>query len=101
MEVTVTESNFKAEVLESEIPVLVDFWASWCAPCRMLAPVVAGIAEEKAGEIKVCKVNVDEEPVLAAAYRVSAIPTVVAFRGGQVVNTSVGFTTKEALLSLF
>ena len=101
-EITITASNFEDEVLKSEVPVLLDFWASWCGPCRMLAPVIAEIAEEQAGKIKVGKVNVDEEPVLANAFKVSSIPTVVVMKDGKVANTSVGFRPKadiEALLN--
>ncbi|MBO6010437.1 MAG: thioredoxin [Oscillospiraceae bacterium] len=101
-EITITASNFEDEVLKSEVPVLLDFWASWCGPCRMLAPVIAEIAEEQAGKIKVGKVNVDEEPVLANAFKVSSIPTVVVMKDSKVANTSVGFRPKadiEALLN--
>ena len=101
-EITITASNFEDEVLKSEIPVLLDFWASWCGPCRMLAPVIAEIAEEQAGKVKVGKINVDEEPVLANAFKVSSIPTVVVMKDGKVTNVSVGFRPKadiEALLN--
>ena len=101
-EITITASNFEDEVLKSETPVLLDFWASWCGPCRMLAPVIAEIAEEQAGKIKVGKINVDEEPVLANAFKVSSIPTVVVMKDGKVTNVSVGFRPKadiEALLN--
>ena len=100
-EITITATNFEDEVLKSEVPVLLDFWASWCGPCRMLAPVIAEIAEEQAGKIKVGKINVDEEPVLASAFKVSSIPTVVVMKDGKVTNVSVGFRPKadiEALL---
>ena len=101
-EITITASNFEDEVLKSETPVLLDFWASWCGPCRMLAPVIAEIAEEQAGKVKVGKINVDEEPVLANAFKVSSIPTVVVMKDGKVTNVSVGFRPKadiEALLN--
>jgi thioredoxin 1 len=101
-EITITATNFEDEVLKSETPVLLDFWASWCGPCRMLAPVIAEIAEEQAGKIKVGKINVDEEPVLASAFKVSSIPTVVVMKDGKVTNVSVGFRPKadiEALLN--
>ena len=100
MEVTITKNNFEAEVLRSEIPVLVDFWATWCGPCRMLAPVISEIAEEYAGTVKVGKVNVDEEPELAMQFRVESIPTVMLFREGRLVNTTVGFRPKEQITAM-
>ena len=100
MEVTITKNNFEAEVLRSEIPVLVDFWATWCGPCRMLAPVIGEIAEEYAGTVKVGKVNVDEEPELAMQFRVDSIPTVMLFKEGRLVNTTVGFRPKEQIAAM-
>ena len=100
MEITITKNNFEAEVLRSEIPVLVDFWATWCGPCRMLAPVISEIAEEYAGTVKVGKVNVDEEPELAMQFRVDSIPTVMLFREGRLVNTTVGFRPKEQIAAM-
>ena len=100
-EIILTQSNFRQEVLESDIPVLVDFWATWCGPCRMLAPTIAKIAEEQAGVVKVGKVDVDEEPELAVQYGVSSIPTLAVFKNGQRVKTSVGVQSKpmiEAML---
>lgn len=97
MEITITKDNFEAEVLKSDKPVLVDFWAPWCGPCRMLAPFLAEIAEEKGDKIKVGKVNVDEEPDLAAKYGISGIPAILLFKNGQVVDTSVGFIPKQNL----
>ena len=93
---TFTTANFNEEVLQSDIPVLVDFWASWCMPCKMLTPVIEELAEEAEG-YKVGKVNVDEEPELARQYKVMSIPTVLVFKGGQVVKQSVGVQPKEAL----
>ena len=81
-EIKLTTENFENEVMGSEIPVLVDFWASWCGPCRMLAPILEEIAKEYDGKVKVGKVNVDEEPALATAYNVSVIPTLILFKGG-------------------
>ncbi|HAC32605.1 MAG TPA: thioredoxin [Treponema sp.] len=99
MEITLTESNFEQEVLKSDKGVLVDFWASWCGPCKMLAPVVAEIAEEHP-EIKVGKVNVDDEGELAQKYGIVSIPTVMFFKDGELKKTSVGFVPKETLLDL-
>ena len=91
--------NFNSEVLESDKIVLIDFWASWCAPCRMLSPVVDEIAEEN-NQIKVCKVNVDKEGELAAAFRVSSIPMLVVIKDKKVVDTSVGVVPKQKILDM-
>jgi thioredoxin 1 len=99
-EINVTTANFEQEVLKADIPVLVDFWAAWCGPCRMVAPVIAEIAEEKKGSVKVCKVNVDEEPELAEKYRVSGIPTIICFKNGQAVSQVVGYRPKQDILKL-
>ena len=99
MEITLTKTNFEAEVLKSDKPVLVDFWAPWCGPCRMLAPVLAEVAAEKGDKIKVGKVNVDENPELAAQYGISGIPAMLLFKDGKVVATSVGFKPKAELES--
>ena len=96
-EMTVTESNFDEEVLKSELPVLVDFWATWCGPCRMLGPVVAQVAAEKEGSLKVAKVNVDENPDLARQYGIRSIPTLMLFKNGELVNTSLGYIPKDKL----
>ncbi len=96
-EITITKENFQSEVMESPIPVLIDFWAEWCGPCRMLAPTVAELAEEYAGRVKVCKVNVDEQPELPAAFRVSRIPTVAVMKDGKVTASSVGVRPKAQL----
>lgn len=100
MEITLTKENFEAEVLNSEIPVLVDFWATWCGPCQMLGPVVAEIAEEYAGKVKVGKVNVDEQMELAQKYKVNMIPQLFLFRSGEIVSGSVGFKTKEEVAEM-
>ena len=100
-EIILNENNFESEVLNSDIPVLVDFWATWCGPCKMLAPTIEKIAEEKEGIIKVCKLDVDEAPALAAQFGISSIPTLKVFVNGAVINTSVGVQPKakiEAML---
>ncbi len=89
-EVIINENNFEEEVLKSDIPVLVDFWATWCGPCKMLAPVIEAIANDHAGEIKVCKADVDENGELAEKYGISSIPTVLLFKNGEPVKRSVG-----------
>lgn len=99
MEYTINKNNFQNEVIASDKPVLIDFWATWCGPCRMLSPIVAEIAAEHP-EIKVCKVNVDEEPELAEAFGVASIPLVVILKNGKVVNQSVGYKPKEQLVAL-
>jgi len=97
-EITLTSGNFTEEVLNSNKPVLVDFWASWCGPCRMLAPIIEEIAEEQ-DSIKVCKLNVDEENGLAGTYEVMSIPTLILFKDGKPVKKSVGMKSKQAVLS--
>lgn len=98
-EIILTAENFEQEVLRSDKTVLVDFWASWCAPCMMLSPVVAEIAQERT-DIKVGKVNVDEQPELSEQYGVSSIPMLLVFRGGEIVNAAVGLRPKEQILEM-
>lgn len=95
-EIKLQKSNFKENVLDHKGLVLVDFWASWCGPCMMLAPIIAQIAEEN-DDIVVGKINVDEEMALAGEYGIESIPTVILFKDGQPVNQSIGYTSKEAL----
>ena len=94
---TITKENFEKEVIQSDIPVLIDFWASWCSPCRMLSPTIESLADDMTGIIKVGKINVDEQPELASAFRVSSIPTVNMVKGNQVIMQSVGVKSKQAL----
>ncbi len=97
MEVTITKANFEAEVLKSSVPVLVDFWADWCGPCKMLAPTLAEIAEENEGKIKVGKVNVDNEEELSREFGIVSIPTVILFKNGKAEKTSIGLVPKQTL----
>jgi thioredoxin 1 len=97
--IDVNEANFETEVLKSPQPVLVDFWAPWCGPCKMLSPVLDEIATEQAGKVRIAKVNLDENPGLAARFNVQAIPTLLYFAGGEVRQQSMGLTSKRAILA--
>ncbi len=93
----VTDATFQGEVLQSSTPVLVDFWAPWCGPCRQLAPHVEALANELNGKLKVVKLNVDDNPVAASQYRVQGIPTLLLFKGGQIQEQIVGYVPKDSL----
>lgn len=97
MVIDVSDRTFDDEVAKSTLPVLVDLWASWCGPCRMLAPVIESLAGKYDGKIKFCRVNVDDNPQTAAKYKVMSIPTVMFFKGGEVVGTVVGAVSEQAL----
>ncbi len=99
-EIVLTAENFEAEVINSDKPILVDFWAPWCGPCRMIAPVVAEIAYEYRGVVKVGKVNIDDEPALAESYQVSSIPTILYFKDGKIIGSAIGVISKEQFIEM-
>lgn len=96
--ITITKENYEEEVVNSSIPVLLDFWASWCAPCRMLSPIVDEIAEEVEGSVKVGKVNVDEQPELAKKFGIMSIPTLIVMKNGEISSREVGVRSKQSIL---
>jgi len=97
MVIEVTDQNFEDEVIKSTLPVLVDLWAPWCRPCLMVAPVVDSLAEKYNGRVKFCRLNIDENPRIAARYRIMSIPTLMFFKGGEVVDTVIGAVPERAL----
>lgn len=99
-EIKLTKENFEAEAKNSSLPVLIDFWATWCGPCMMLSPVIEEVAKETEGKVKVCKVNVDEERELAMRFSISSIPTLIVMKNGEVVNKAVGYREKDKVLEL-
>ena len=98
--IKITSKNFEEEVSKSEVPVLLDFWASWCGPCKMVSPIVDAVAEEVEGRVKVGKINVDEEQELAKSFSIMSIPTLVVINNGKLVNQAVGVRSKEEILDM-
>ncbi len=98
--ITITSKNFEEEVSKSEVPVLLDFWASWCGPCKMVSPIVDEVANEVAGKAKVGKINVDEEQELASAFQIMSIPTLVVIQNGKLINQAVGVRSKTEILEM-
>jgi len=101
MEITVTEDNFQSEVAESDIPVLVDFWAEWCMPCKMIAPVLERLAEQYQGKLTIGRLNVDDYPDLAFRYNITGIPSLLLFKGGEVINQNVGAAPAPTIEGIF
>ena len=101
MEIKVTRKNFEREVMESDVPVVIDFYATWCGPCRMLAPIVSEVAEEFGKKVKVCKIDVDEEPEIAEEYGISSVPTLLLIKNGDIVSWLTGVVPKEEVQALF
>lgn len=101
MEITLTDKNFDEEVVKSDIPILIDFWAVWCGPCQMQNPILEEIAREYDGKVKIGKLNVDENPASAGKYGVISIPTLILFKGGQIVKQMIGVQSKETLVEEF
>ena len=99
MEIKINDANFKQEVLESELPCLVDFWAQWCAPCHMVAPVVEAIAKKYKDKLKVCKLNVDQAPRVSSEYGIMSIPTLAIFKNGKVADNIIGVVSEAELAS--
>lgn len=97
--INISKDNFQKEVMESSIPVIVDFWADWCGPCRMVGPILDEIAQERS-DIKICKINVDEQQELASRYQIMSIPTLLVVKNGDVVNKATGARPKEQILAL-
>jgi thioredoxin 1 len=97
---TLTSGNFESEVKKDGAPILVDFWAEWCGPCRMVAPILEKLADELEGKVRVGKVNVDDESALAGRYGIQSIPTLLLFKGGKVVDQYIGATTRDVLLRM-